>query len=199
MGDALHQAAVTEKHPGVVVHDREAGPVELGGQQLLRQGHAHGIGQPLPQGTGGGFDAQMQVPLRVPRRVGAQLPETAELVEGQRVARSGSARSTAAWSRGRSRARSGPGRARRDWPGCAGGSRSRALRRCPPCPWACRGGRIWPVRRRPGTGRGWHWPAVRRSAAGRDVRAVAWHGTPNAPGRVERNARERPQRARIVA
>ena len=86
VGNALHQAAVAEKDPGVVIHHRKVRPVELGRQQLLRERHANGIGQPLAQGTRRGLDAEMQVALGMTRRMSAQLPETPDLVHGERVA-----------------------------------------------------------------------------------------------------------------
>jgi hypothetical protein len=57
VGDAFHHAAVAQEHIGVVVDDVEAGLVELVGHQLLGQGHAHGVGDALPQGAGGGLHA----------------------------------------------------------------------------------------------------------------------------------------------
>jgi hypothetical protein len=48
----------------------------------LGHGHADGGGQPLAQGAGGGLDAGRMTVLRVARRVGAELPEVADLLHG---------------------------------------------------------------------------------------------------------------------
>ena len=86
MGDALHQAAVAHHHPGAVVDHLMAGPVELRRQPRLRQGHAHCIGEALPQGAGGGLHAGTLRVFRVPGGLGAQLPERLQILLGDRVA-----------------------------------------------------------------------------------------------------------------
>ena len=84
--DAFHQAAVAGKHPGEVVDDVVAGAVELGSQQLLGQGHAHSIGQPLPQRTSGGLHTRRDTYLGVTRGLGMQLAEVLDVVDGEVIA-----------------------------------------------------------------------------------------------------------------
>ncbi len=82
MADALHQAAVAGDHPGVVVHQRVAEP---GVQMALGHGHAHGGGDALAQGAGGGLDARRVAVFRVAGGVGAPLPEVLDLAHGHRL------------------------------------------------------------------------------------------------------------------
>ena len=93
----------------------------------------------------------------------------------QRVAGQVQHANTAASSRGRSTARSGRDRTSAGCPGCASGSRSTALRRCPPCPSACPDGRNWPAAPHPCSGRGWRWRAPRAAWASRK-RTAPWSG-----------------------
>ena len=86
VADAFHQAAVAEKHEGAVVDDRVTRAIELLGEQLLRQRHAHGVGDALAQRAGGGFDAGRHAHFRVARRARAELAEALELVHRQVVA-----------------------------------------------------------------------------------------------------------------
>ena len=85
VGDAFHEAAVTEEHIGVMVDDRMFGGVEAGGQHLFGQGHAHGGRDALSQGTGGHLHAGGHVALRVAGGAGAQLAEVADVVHAQVV------------------------------------------------------------------------------------------------------------------
>jgi hypothetical protein len=55
-GDALLQVAVRGDHEGAVVDDVVIGPVELVGEATLRDGHAHGVGEALPERPGRGLD-----------------------------------------------------------------------------------------------------------------------------------------------
>jgi hypothetical protein len=55
-GDALHSAAITEEHVGVVVDQVEAGLVEDGGGVCLAHGKTNGIGETLAEGSGGDLD-----------------------------------------------------------------------------------------------------------------------------------------------
>ena len=86
VADAFHHAAVAEEHVGVVVDDLVAGAVELRGHDLLRQGEADGVGQPLTQRAGGGLDAGGVAELRVARGLAVQLAEVLQVVDGQVVA-----------------------------------------------------------------------------------------------------------------
>ncbi len=85
--DAFHHAAVTEEHPGAVIDDVMAGTVELRGQQLLGQRHAHGISDALPERAGSGLDAELRVVLGMSRGVRTQLPEVLQVIDGQRITR----------------------------------------------------------------------------------------------------------------
>ncbi len=85
--DALHQAAVADERPGAVVDDRVAGPVELRGQELLGERHAHRVGQPLAERAGGGLDPGRGPHLRVAGGLRVQLAEALQLLDRQVVAR----------------------------------------------------------------------------------------------------------------
>ena len=84
--DALHQAAVAHEHVGVVVDDREPGPVVALREQLLGQRHADRVGEALAQRAGGGLDRGMLAGLRVSGRLRVQLAEALELGHRQVVA-----------------------------------------------------------------------------------------------------------------
>jgi hypothetical protein len=73
VADAFHQAAVAQEDVGVVVDHGVAGAVELGGQQLLGQRHAHRVGHALAQRAGGGLHAGGHVHLGVARGLAVQL------------------------------------------------------------------------------------------------------------------------------
>jgi hypothetical protein len=73
--DAFHQAAVAEEDVGVVIDDGVAGAVELGGQHLLGQRHADGVGDALAERAGGGLDAGGVAVFRVARGLAVQLAE----------------------------------------------------------------------------------------------------------------------------
>ncbi len=83
---AFHEAAIADERVGVVVDDVVARAVEFLRQQRLRQRHADGVGDALPQRPGGGFDARGDADLRMARRAGMQLAEPLELVDRQVVA-----------------------------------------------------------------------------------------------------------------
>ena len=87
LADALHQAAIAQEGIGVVVHHGVAGAVELSGQQLFCQRHAHGIGNALAQRAGGGFHAGGVAHFRVAGGFAAQLAEVFQLFNGQGVTR----------------------------------------------------------------------------------------------------------------
>ena len=91
------------------------------------------------------------------RRCASRADGTAGSGRWSTDSRSGAAAHRAASSRVRSRPRSGHDRTTADWRDCVGGGRSTGLRRCPPCPSACRGGRSWPSVPRPSQEHGWRW------------------------------------------
>ena len=86
MADAFHEAAVTQEGIGVVVHDGVARLVEFGGEQLLGQRHAHGVGDALAQRAGGRFHARRDADLRMAWGLAVQLAEVAQFVHRQRIA-----------------------------------------------------------------------------------------------------------------
>ena len=90
VADAFHQAAVAHEHIGVVVDDRVLDiavlAVELLGQQLFGQRHAHGVGDALAQRAGGGFHAGRDADLGVAGGLAVQLAEVLQLAHGQLVA-----------------------------------------------------------------------------------------------------------------
>ena len=57
MRDTLHQTAIAQKDPGMVVDDSVTIAIELGCQRFLCQRHPHGICDALPQRPGRGFNA----------------------------------------------------------------------------------------------------------------------------------------------
>ena len=85
MGNAFHHAAVAEEGVGVVVDHRVAVAVELGGQDLLRQRHAHRIGDALAERTGGGLDAGGVAVLRVARGARVELAEVLQVLDAEVV------------------------------------------------------------------------------------------------------------------
>lgn len=87
VGDPFHHAAVPQKHVGTVVHDVVAGTVELGGQHLLGQCHADGVGDTLAEGAGGGLDTGGVTVFRVAGGLGVELAEVLEFFDGERIAR----------------------------------------------------------------------------------------------------------------
>ena len=119
VADAFHQAAVTQEGVGMVVHHAVAVAVELGGQQLLGQRHAHRVGDALAQRAGGGFHARGDAHFRVARGLAVHLAEGLELAHRQRVAGEVQQRVESASSRGRWTARSGRGRPSAGRRGCA--------------------------------------------------------------------------------
>ena len=86
VGDPLHQAAVAHKHVGKVVDDVVTRTVELRRQRAFSDRQTHGVGQPLAQRPGGGFDARRVADFRVARRFRVQLTEVLQLFHRQIVA-----------------------------------------------------------------------------------------------------------------
>ena len=87
VADAFHQAAVAQKHIGVVTHNFMPGAVELSRQQLFRQRHAHGVGQPLTERPGRRLHAGRHPHLGVPRRLAPHLAEAPDFLHRHVVAR----------------------------------------------------------------------------------------------------------------
>ncbi len=87
MRNAFHHATVAEQHIGPVIDDVEAGPVELGCQQFLRQRHADRIGETLSERSGGGLDARCDAVLGMTRRAAPHLAEVHQFLHRQVVAR----------------------------------------------------------------------------------------------------------------
>src|SRR5262249_42849323 len=77
--DAFHQAPVTCERVGVMIDDVEPRPIELCGEQLLRERHADGIRQSLTQRPGRGLDPQLRIVLWVSCRARTELPEVLDL------------------------------------------------------------------------------------------------------------------------
>ena len=63
-----------------------AGPIERRREHLLRQRHADGVREALPERTGRGLDAQVQVVLGMAGGVRAELTERLQVVDRQRIA-----------------------------------------------------------------------------------------------------------------
>ena len=75
MGNALHQATITNEYIGMVIDNLILIPIELGRQCFLGDGHSHRVGQPLTQGTGGGLDTGGIAVFGVTGGLRTQLPE----------------------------------------------------------------------------------------------------------------------------
>ena len=84
--DSFHQVAVAQHRIGVVVHHVKAGTVVHRGQVLLRNGHAHGHGDALPQRPGRHLHAVQVAALRVARRPRTPLAEAPQIVHRHIVA-----------------------------------------------------------------------------------------------------------------
>ena len=112
--DPFLQVAVTGQDVSVVVHDRMTRSIETRREGRLGDGHADGIGQALPQGTGGGLDAGSLAVFRMTRRPASPLAEPLEFLKGQVKTRDMKQSVQAAHIHVRPRGRSGPGRARGD-------------------------------------------------------------------------------------
>ena len=82
--DAFHHAAVAADRVDVVVEQFEPGPVIARAQKLARDGHADAGGDALAQRTGGRFDPGHEMIFRMSRRLAAELPEVADVVQRHR-------------------------------------------------------------------------------------------------------------------
>ncbi len=81
VAETFHQAAVADQRVGPVVDDVVA---ELLVQHRLRDRHAGGVGDALPQRAGRDLDAVVRLVLRVPRRGRAELAEALHLLDRER-------------------------------------------------------------------------------------------------------------------
>jgi hypothetical protein len=87
VADALHQVAVAAEDEGAVVDGVETvAGVDAGGEHALGKGHADGVGDALPEGAGGGLDADGVAVFGVARRQAVELAEVLEVVDGEGVA-----------------------------------------------------------------------------------------------------------------
>ena len=86
VGDTLHQAAIAQEAPGVVVNDGVAGAVELRGQGFLGNRETDRVGKALAQRASGGFDARSVAELRVASGGRVQLAEVLQLFQAEFVA-----------------------------------------------------------------------------------------------------------------
>ena len=78
LADAFHQIAVRGDDIGFVPHQIVA---EARVQQALGQRHAHGIGDALTQGAGGGFDARQVAMLGMAGGVAADFAKSLQVVD----------------------------------------------------------------------------------------------------------------------
>ncbi len=85
VADPLHQAAVAEKDPGVVIDDLVPGPVEAARQDQLGDRHPDRVGQPLPERAGRGLDPRGNADFRVTRGLRVQLAKRLEILDRQVV------------------------------------------------------------------------------------------------------------------
>ena len=83
VGYALHQTAIAQKDPGMVVDDGVAIAIELGSEGFLCQRHPHGIRDALPQRPGRGFNAGGIAIFGVTRRLAMELPELLQVFNGK--------------------------------------------------------------------------------------------------------------------
>ena len=83
---ALHQVAIADDRVSGVIDHVKPWPVVARGQLRLRDRHADGIGETLPERTGGGLDAWRQAALGMPRRLAAPLAELFDVVQREIVA-----------------------------------------------------------------------------------------------------------------
>ncbi len=79
-GYALLQAAVAREDVGIVVDDRALGRIETGGEHALGDGHAHGVGQALPERSGRGLDPRREAVLRVAGAFAANFAEGLDIL-----------------------------------------------------------------------------------------------------------------------
>ena len=87
MADAFHHAAVAQEAVGAVVDDVKAFAVEFGREHLFGKRHADGIGDALPERTGGGLHARGHAHFGMTGRLAAELTEVLDVFHRNVVAR----------------------------------------------------------------------------------------------------------------
>ncbi len=85
--DPFLQVAIASQDVGVVLDDFVTWPIEPGRQGRLGDGHAHGIRQALPQGTGGGLDTGGLAVFRMAWGTTSPLAKPFEFLQWQVEAR----------------------------------------------------------------------------------------------------------------
>src|SRR5581483_10068946 len=73
LGDALHHAAVAEKHVRVMIDDAMAFAVEARGEHFFRERHPDRVAQSLPERSGRRLDAGRAAVLGMARRLRMEL------------------------------------------------------------------------------------------------------------------------------
>jgi len=86
MRHTFHEATVAHEGVGVVIDDGVTIAIEFSGQQFFVDGHAYGVGDPLTQWAGRGFNARRVTIFRVAWCAAVQLAELLEVFDGQIVA-----------------------------------------------------------------------------------------------------------------
>ena len=109
VADPFHEVAVAADDEGVVVDEVRA---ETGPQHPLGEPEPDPVGEALPERPVVTSMPGQVVDFGMAGRPAVQLPELAQVLELDAVARSGRASSTGGCRRGRRTARTGPGRAR---------------------------------------------------------------------------------------
>jgi hypothetical protein len=81
VGNAFHQAAITQEYPGFVVDDLVTRAVELGGEHLFGHCKANGVGDALSKRTRGCLDGTARFVFRMSGCPEAQLAEVPDLLD----------------------------------------------------------------------------------------------------------------------
>jgi len=79
--------SIRQQSPRITAPGCSWATVERGGEDLLGERHADGVGKALAERPGGGLDAEVRVDLRVPGGVRTELAEIPELLHVERIAR----------------------------------------------------------------------------------------------------------------
>ena len=83
-GHALHHVAIAANGINVVVEQREVRPVEMRGEPASGERHADAVAAALAERPGRGLDPGGQTIFRMAGAFAADLPETLDVVEGDR-------------------------------------------------------------------------------------------------------------------